>query len=343
MKNYQSLPTTEVICPICHSEFGKVLWSVNSSQAAQHYVLKEVDPQRFLKLTSHIEHLWKQKTCDVVQCNNCSFCYSNPYIAGDDKFYALAYERTGYPTWKWEHQLTYETLLHEDSKDLKLLEIGAGDGAFIKRITPNLTSTQNLVCTEFSDYGRNQIQNYGIKCFSQDIREIKDKTLEGYFNVVCMFQVIEHMDRLESLFETLNCLTQPDANLFLSVPNLKHIEFSELNGGLMDMPPNHIGRWNRKCFEIIGKRWGWQIDRFEIEKTDLISKALLFYKYRFWRTSQQSGTFANQIVQIKNSYLSKIMRLLGTGFYSLTDLRLLKLLNSEDLGLSQWIHMKKIS
>lgn len=341
MKNYQFIPTTAT-CPICYFKSAKILWSVNNDDAAKHYVLKETEPQRFLKLVSHIKKLWQQDSCDIVRCDNCGFCYSNPYVAGDDKFYALAYERSGYPTWKWEHQLTYEVLLHEGIKDFKLLEIGAGDGTFIKKIVPNLTSPENVVCTEFSDYGKQKITNYGIKCLSVDVREIKDD-LPQCFDVVCMYQVIEHLDRLDSLFQSLNCLTQANANLFISVPNPKNIEFSELNGGLMDMPPNHIGRWNRECFEIIGKRWGWEVDQFKIEHTNFISKAVLFCKYRFWRKCQQSGTFANQIGQIKNPYLNKLMRLVGLGFYALSDLSVLSLLYSENLGLSQWVHLRRIA
>jgi 2-polyprenyl-3-methyl-5-hydroxy-6-metoxy-1,4-benzoquinol methylase len=342
MKHYQLTPTTDTICPICDSKSAKILWSVDSSEAAQHYIFKEVDTQRFLKLVSHIENLWNQDSCDIVRCDDCGFCYSNPYIAGDGKFYALAYERSSYPAWKWEHQLTYDILVDEGLKDCKLLEIGAGDGAFVQRIVTNLTSPKNIVCAEFSDYGREKLQQYGVECLSEDIREIKTETFKEYFDVVCMYQVIEHMDRLETLFKSLNWLTHAGANLFISVPNPKNVEFSELNGGLMDMPPNHIGRWNRECFEIIGKRWGWQVERFEIEQTDFISKAVLFYKYRFWREAQNSGSFANRICQIKSSHLYKLMRLAGVGFYTLKDLSSLSLLRGKDLGLSQWVRMKKI-
>jgi 2-polyprenyl-3-methyl-5-hydroxy-6-metoxy-1,4-benzoquinol methylase len=342
IKHYQLTPTLEANCPICNSKSAQILWSVNSSQAAQHYVTKEAATQRFINLASHIKSLWKQDSCDIVRCDDCGFCYSNPYVAGDEKFYTFAYDRSGYPTWKWEHQLTYEVLLNEEVKNFKLLEIGAGDGAFVKGIVPNLTLSKNVVCVEFSDYGREQIQNYGIKCLSEDIREVKTEAFKEYFDVVCMYQVIEHMDRLDTLFQSLNWLTKPQAKLFISVPNPKQIEFSELNGGLMDMPPNHIGRWNKECFEKIGKRWGWQVDKFEIEKTNFISKAVLFYKYRFWRKSQESGTLANQISQIKNPHLNKLMRLAGIGFYTLKDLHILKKLRAKDLGLSQWVVMKKI-
>lgn len=339
MNSYQFTPT-QATCPVCHSNAGHILWSVNSEQAAQHYVLKETDPSKFQKLSTHIQELWQRDTCDVVQCDRCGFCYSHPYVAGDSQFYTLAYDRSHYPTWKWEHQLTYDAL-NNGSKNFKLLELGAGDGAFVKQVAPDLTAKENVLCTEYSDYGRTQIQNYGIQCLPKDVREEEFEQFQGQFDAVCMFQVIEHMDRLDELFQRLNLITQPDASLFISVPNPNHVEFSELNGGLMDMPPNHIGRWNQACFKIIGDRWGWAIKGYEVEKTGFIPNATLFAKYRFWREGQRSGSFANRVSQINNSSLQKVMRATGVGVCALTSLPALAALNSPDLGLSQWVHLRK--
>jgi SAM-dependent methyltransferase len=214
METYQ-LIATQSVCPICYSKTGRILWSVTSAQATQHYVLKEADTQRFLELSAHIRGLWGKDTCDIVQCDDCGFCYSHPYVAGDQQFYTLAYERDHYPGWKWEYQLTYEAL--KDKRNFTLLEIGAGDGAFIKRIVPELTDNDKAVCTEFSDYGKSQIQSYGVKCLPADIRSITAEDLIGAVDVVCMFQVLEHMDRLDELFQHLNGLTKDEANLFISV------------------------------------------------------------------------------------------------------------------------------
>ena len=32
-----------------------------------------------------------------MQCSQCGFCFSYPYVAGDERFYSLAYVRSGYP------------------------------------------------------------------------------------------------------------------------------------------------------------------------------------------------------------------------------------------------------
>ncbi|QYO67396.1 class I SAM-dependent methyltransferase [Leptolyngbya sp. 7M] len=291
-------------------------------------------------MTSHIKTLWQQDFCDVVRCDYCGFCYSYPYIAGDARFYTLAYEREGYPKWKWEHQLTSDAL--SQSKNFTLLEIGAGDGTFLKGISPSLTAKEHVLCTEYSDYGKREIEKYGIQCLAQDVRTIETEQFHGYFNVICMFQVIEHMDQLDLLFQRLNWLSRPNASLFISVPNPKLIEFAELNGGLLDMPPNHIGRWNKDCFEKIGKCWRWEIEGYEIENNSLPSKAMLFCKYRFWRESQHYNTFANRVLQIKNGHLKKGMQAVGLGLYALASLPQLVPLQSPELGFSQWVHLRKM-
>lgn len=227
MQNYRA-KITKAMCPICYNENGHILWSINSKQAAQHFVLQEKSPERFAKLASHIEHLWRKDTCDVVQCDVCEFVYSNPYVAGDERFYRLAYDRSGYPTWKWEFQQTYDVLRRSQAPNTKLLEVGAGDGAFVRKIAEDIIPKENILCTEYSEYGRSQIEQFGVECLSEDIRELSNTEIDGSFDIVCMFQVLEHMDRLDVLFKKLSFLTREGGSLFIAVPNQRRIKFNEL-------------------------------------------------------------------------------------------------------------------
>lgn len=341
MQNYQQIPKT-IKCPVCSTSKAHRLWDVTSNQAAQHFVLKEKYPERFSELVSHIEGLWEQNTCEVVQCDNCSFCYSNPYVAGDKRFYDLAYDRSGYPKWKWEFQLTYDLLKESSRSDLKLLEIGAGDGAFIKRISQYLLPKENIFCTEYSKYGRNQIEQLGVKCFSEDIRHLSSPELEGNFDIICMFQVLEHMDRLDILFQKLNWLMKTGGSLFIAVPNPQRIEFIELNGALLDMPPNHVGRWNRRCFEEIGNQNGFYVGDYKLEEYRLVPMAKQFVIYRYLQKAQQSGSFENKIQKIKNRKMLRTMQVLGVAVNSLVAIPAFIKKNFRT-GDSQWVELIKKS
>lgn len=338
MQNYNQIPRI-IKCPVCSSHSSKCLYEVNSSQAAQHFVLKEKEYERFLKLVFHIEQLWGKNTCEVVQCDTCGFCFSDPYVSGDELFYSLAYSRNGYPKWKWEFQQTYDILKKSTEINVRLLEIGAGDGAFIKKITDSV-SKNNILCTEFSEYGRHKIELFGVKCLNEDVRNLSEVELKGSFNVVCMFQVLEHMDKLEELFRKLNWLMKSGGSLYIAVPNHLRIEFNELNGALFDMPPNHIGRWNKKCFEVIGQKNGFYINNYKTEETRFIAMAKEFAIYRFLRKSQISHSFENKIQKIKNHYLLKMIQIIGVGANLILAIPAIFKMNYR-MGGSQWVQLIK--
>jgi SAM-dependent methyltransferase len=327
-------------CPVCFSTNARLLWSVTSSQAAQHFILKEKEPQRFFDLVSHIETLWGQITCEVLQCNDCEFCFCNPFVSGDKKFYDLAYDRSGYPDWNWEHQLTYEALRGLVSTDFRLLEIGAGDGSFIRRITPVILPKQNIMCLEFSEYGCQRIRELGVACSSDDIRNINKSEFQGYFDIVCMFQVLEHMGFIDLLFEKLNWLMKKNADLFISVPNPQRLMFFELNGALLDMPPNHVGKWNRNTFEIMAKRTGFHIEKYMLEDLKYLSMAKQFLKYRFLRKSQVATSLANRITRIKQRKLRLPLQAIGALIELPTSVSSILRID-KTLGTSQWVHLKK--
>ena len=108
--NSYILKPTNTICPVCRSKDALILWQTSSEESAQHYVLKQKDFKKNYKLTNQIEAIWGKNKCEVNKCSNCDFCYSNPFKAGDEEFYTLAYERKGYPSWKWEFQETFMIL-----------------------------------------------------------------------------------------------------------------------------------------------------------------------------------------------------------------------------------------
>lgn len=130
-------------CPVCGNTTGLKLWETDSYDSAQHFLLKEADIKSYSDLVKHIEQLWNQNSNIIIRCQNCGLCYSSPFIGGDQKFYSLAYQRSNYPAWKWEYQITLEQLRRKN-EGFRFLEIGAGNGTFIKSFIDKLTSKENL-------------------------------------------------------------------------------------------------------------------------------------------------------------------------------------------------------
>jgi len=335
---------TELACPICGFSRNTLFYSVNFDQATQHFVLKEKDLKRFKALKSHILHLWQKSEAQIIKCNNCRFVFSIPHIAGDYKFYELAYQRTGYPKWKWEYSLSYnflEKFISSKSfdNDYKLLEIGAGNGAFIKEIIKNnLIPTKNIWCTEYSEYGKSELIDLGINYIQASLYQIKQS-----FNFICIFQVLEHMDQINDLFKILYSLLEKDGYIFISVPNDRRIKFNEENETLLDLPPNHIGRYNKKTFIYLAQKHGFKIYDHRIDETEsFIQKVKMFCLYFFHKKSQQKGSFANLAKCIKNRYIGYALQIIVYTFYSLLLVKRFSTLRSKDLGASQFVCLLKI-
>jgi Methyltransferase domain. len=303
--------------------------------------LQERDLARHSELARHIEGLWGGPYCAVVRCEACEFCFSQPFIAGDARFYELAYsDPVGYPTWKWEFEVTRDALVAVDHSRHTLLEVGAGDGAFIKSIADDIIPTANITCTEYSKYGMTQLGALGVRCLSVDVRALSGRDCPDGFDVVCMFQVLEHMDRLDVLFEKLRSLMKPGASLFIATPNPRLIEFNELHGALLDMPPNHVGRWNRRCLEEMGRRFRFDVVDHRIEKFGVEAVRKQFVDYLFARQAQKSGSLANRIMRTKHSSLRWRLSRLGVALASIQAIPALIRLD-ERMGNSQWTHLVK--
>lgn len=337
-----TLSPVAATCPVCGSENGQRLYSVNEAEAASHYVSKQEDPERHEALRRHIGGLWKSETCDLVRCTRCGLTFADPYTAGDATFYTLAYQRTSYPEWKWEFQITRDTIEHLQIGKFHLLEVGAGNGAFVKRVAPSLTPKNHVLTTEFSEYGARAISAYGISCRGEDFRALSDPTLAGRFDVVCFFQVLEHLDRLDTVFGQINWFTKRAAHVFFAVPNDRIIEFNEQHGGLLDMPPNHIGRWTREAFSIFGQRHGWRLAAHEIEPESLVSKFKLFVKYRIYRAQQKEGTLVWRARGLRNRVARKLTMTAILPIYAISSARALLKLGDPSYGNSQWVHFVRV-
>src|SRR5689334_4756646 len=96
-------------CPVCGNIETKLLHNISAEESARHFILNKKN-RKFQQLKDHLRKLWNSDKCQVLQCLNCGFCFSSPYIGGDKIFYDLAYERSGYPTWKFEFEETLNTI-----------------------------------------------------------------------------------------------------------------------------------------------------------------------------------------------------------------------------------------
>jgi len=297
--------------------------------------------KNFLVLSKYIQTLWDSETCYFVRCLNCSYNYAIPNIPGDTKFYNIVYpDRREYPAWKWDFQIAYdsikEIIKQNEISNLRLLEIGAGNGNFLKKVSLNLAGKQNLLATEFSSYGQNEINKNGIKCLSTDVRNIKSLEYEKNFNFICMFQVLEHMNEIDKLFKHLSWLLRNDGNLFITVPNDLHRIFFEKRGLIEDVPPVHIGRWSKKAFDFISKKHGFIVINYVLEPNNLSKNILKFISLKY-----SNLLILKKTQTIDHKIFRKMIYAMVYSFLIMKNIRSIILLSNRNLGVSQFIHLRK--
>jgi len=260
----------DAVCPACAKTDLQSQFSVTASQAAQSIVLPTGDRDRNQRLTAHIHSLWAGDRCDIMKCRSCGFGFSYPFVAGDADFYNLANSDVSYPVAKWEFNRTIEALKRARRPNATVLEVGAGDGFFLDMLGAVPIEAGNITAVEYNTKSIRNLESRGYRTVASDIREKQFDEYQSAFDFIFLFQVVEHMDGLDNLFGRLRYLLKPGGSVFIAVPNPRRIEYQESHDSVLDMPPNHVGRWTPQAFAELSARQGLRVVASEIEPMDWV-------------------------------------------------------------------------
>jgi len=174
----------------------------------------------------------------LCRCNDTLYRFYYPSISGDETFYSDLQE-TGsyYRDWNWENAIAAGYL----SADCSLLEVGCGTGSFLERVKSKCASVSAI---EYNPGLIEIVKQKGIPIYNHSIQE-HAKSHEGHYDVVCAFQVLEHVPEVNSFIKgTLSCLKK-GGNLIFSVPNSNPYLFKHDKYHVLNLPPHHVGLWDK--------------------------------------------------------------------------------------------------
>jgi 2-polyprenyl-3-methyl-5-hydroxy-6-metoxy-1,4-benzoquinol methylase len=190
------------------------------------------------------------KDVEFIELYKCQasglFFYSPSSISGSESFYEeLQKIPWYYQQWKWEYQIVMDNFKGANS----LLEIGCGDGAFLAEMSKSGTDCLGL-----------ELNNQAVLAGKKRNVNIINSTIEKYvnetantFDVVCSFQVLEHVADVKSFLESSLKALRKGGRLVFAVPNndilffkyrnfkFKHDHY--LKTLLLNLPPHHMGLW----------------------------------------------------------------------------------------------------
>lgn len=324
-------------CPLCGGERLNTIRQFDSVDAAQHFSPKEIHPLDNAVFQSKISDLWDRNTAELISCDSCGFYFVSPFVAGDTGFYSLFYNSDKYPAWKWEYNVAESYIKEKYASDIdskEVLEIGAGNGAFIKVLLKIIPPT-NITATEYSDYGIEILSSFKVRVVSVDIRDEEFRSDSKKYDVIAMFQILEHLDNYRDLFEVIDNKLRDGGLLIIAVPNALRTNFDELYGAWIDYPPMHISRWTLKSFEKLAENMNYNLSLHQIEPQNGWKKFLQFVLYRYTLKTKKSKTIYNFTETIRNRIFRYIFQIPLLIFELIKALPLIGKLGDKSLGASQ--------
>ncbi len=229
----------ELKSPVTYNSNVSLLRSFETEKIkALYFKETKIDISRFINGIKEIE---------LYQCNDTGYRFYYPFnIYGDDKFYQDLNRLNSwyYQDNRWEHPLALTFLNPSD----KILEIGSGDGFFIKLCKKN----------NISDITGLELNTAAAAKSTQEGNIIHNETIQDYsanhseeYDVVCNFQVLEHIVDIKSFIDSSLLVLKKGGKMIIAVPNNNPYLFEWDDYHTLNLPPHHAGLWNKAAFKNI--------------------------------------------------------------------------------------------
>jgi SAM-dependent methyltransferase len=240
-------------CPACGNLCtDPPLYRYTAAEAAAHFCPVARSPERYDRLQACIRRLWNRDDSVVLRCSACGFAFGFPFVGGDEEFYSILHEQQGYPSWRWDYDVGMAEAVSKRNGG-RILDVGAGVGMFLRGLGPEW----ERFAVEGSESTRQQLEAAGVRVF-RDLSEAAHSEA-GTFQIVTVFQVLEHLADFESVLKSCHRLLAPGGLLVITVPDADAMIRQERLTGCHDMPPNHINKWTAESLALVLRRVGFAV------------------------------------------------------------------------------------
>ena len=190
-------------------------------------------------------------------CPESDLKFFHPRITGSESFY----EKLQKFNWYYlDDKEEYEYASNHIKPADKVLEIGCGKGVFAEKIT-----AKKYVGLEFSQQAQILAAQRNIKVLNESVEEHSINNAEEY-DLVCSFQVLEHVADVRSFIKaSIRCL-KPGGFLIYSVPRSDCFIASMKKNSILNMPPHHVSWWSSKSMQYISKFFDLKLVDIHYEK-----------------------------------------------------------------------------
>ncbi|MFC0133706.1 methyltransferase type 12 [Massilia eurypsychrophila] len=227
-----------LLCPACSSGAVIAAESIASADLVAGYRDKGIDVAACLAATPAIV---------LFRCAGCDLGFFSPPCAGDAAFY----EQLQQFDWYYQDDKPeYAYASGHVEEGARVLEVGCGKGAFHAALPASVSYTG----LEFNDAAVARAQAAGLAVSKQPV-EAHAAANPGRYDVVCSFQVLEHVPEPASFVHACVQALAPGGRLILAVPAEDSFLAIAPNAPL-NMPPHHVLRWSDLALANLARREG---------------------------------------------------------------------------------------
>lgn len=178
---------------------------------------------------------------ELWTCKRCDLKWFEPLVSGDAAFYEeLQQHNWYYQEYKPEYDFAKKLVKEGD----RVLEVGCGKGVF-GQLLPDNAAYYGL---EFNQVAAEKARMAGLHVEIDSIENHAAKNLNTY-DVVCHFQVLEHVTNPRGFLEACVQALKPGGQLIVAVP--AEDSFMSIAEDIwLNMPPHHLTKWSDKALNF---------------------------------------------------------------------------------------------
>jgi SAM-dependent methyltransferase len=224
-------------CPLCGSGSTVVIGQLKRADLRRIWIRNlGIDPVEWIA----------RPTIEYQHCGTCDLRYFDDELAGPEEMYRKLEK---FPWYYLDYKPEFEVAKRDLKGAERILEIGAGEGAFGRLIS----RAGGYVGLELNSFAADRAAASGLDVRRESLVDHATSAHDSYDAVVA-FQVLEHVRGVGSFIrDCLRCL-KPGGRLIISVPSHDGFMGVELNS-ILDLPPHHLTQWSDRCMSEIASQF----------------------------------------------------------------------------------------
>lgn len=198
------------------------------------------------------------------RCSETGLEFCHPALPGSAEFYEWASRSARYyfnDRWEFGEVARRLRAANLPATGQQVLDVGSGPGDFLREL--DFVPAQSKFALDLNESAVQACreQKFNAFCGAPESALAAGFVRAGQFAVVTAFHLLEHVADPVGFVRGLLRLTAPGGKLFLSTP-ASPMSFEREWFDVMNHPPHHMTRWNRRSYQKLAEILGLKMECF---------------------------------------------------------------------------------